>query len=113
VIDDKRGWREQVDVHIGQSVGRLAAHHIGDESAQVTTLRHIAGVTEPDHELRPGESNATGLPTGIGRLARESVARQGRQHQMKCVVGVATVRGNSCCAGIDVRPNFLPGHLRN
>ena len=61
--------------------------------AHVAALGDVAGVAEALHQLRPGACDAAGLPAELGRLAREAVARQGRQHQVECVLGVAAVRG--------------------
>ena len=75
-----------------QPLGRLAAHRVGDEGAHVAALGDVAGVAEAVHQLRPRAGDAAGLPAELGRLAREAVAGQGRQHEVECVLGVATVR---------------------
>ena len=84
---------QQVHVDAEQPLGCLAAHHIGDECAHVAALGDIAGVAEAVHQLRPGLRDTAGVPAELGRLAREAVARQGRQHQVESVLGGATVRG--------------------
>jgi signal transduction histidine kinase len=84
---------EQVDVDAEQPLGRLAAHGVGDEGAHVAPLGDVARVAEAPHQLRPRACDAAGVPAELGRLAREAVARQGRQHQVECVLGVAAVSG--------------------
>ena len=76
-----------------QPLGRLAAHRVRDGGAHVAPLGDVARVAEAVHQLRPRAGDAAGLPAELGRLAREAVARQGRQHQVECVLGGAAVRG--------------------
>ena len=85
--------REQVDVDAEQPLGRLAPHRVRDVGAHVAALGDVARVAEALHQLRPRAGDAAGLPAELGRLAREAVARQGRQHQMECILGGAAVRG--------------------
>ena len=73
--------------------GALAAHRVRDVGAHVAPLGDVARVAEAVHQLRPRACDAAGLPAELGRLAREAVARQGRQHQVECVLGGAAVRG--------------------
>ena len=61
--------------------------------AHVATLGDVARVAEALHQLRPRAGDAAGVPAELGRLAREAVAGQGRQHQVECIAGGATVRG--------------------
>ena len=84
---------EQVEVDAEQPLGCLAAHRVRDVGAHVASLGDVARVAEAIHQLRPRACDAAGLPAELGRLAREAVARQGRQHQVECVLGGATVRG--------------------
>ena len=88
---DRRG--EHVEVDAEQPLGRLAAHRVGDVGAHVAALGDVARVAEAVHELRPRACDAVGVPAELGRLAREAVARQGRQHQVECVLGGAAVSG--------------------
>ena len=76
-----------------QTLDRLAAHQVGDEGTHVAALGDIAVVAEAAHQLRPRACGAGGLPAELGRLAREAVARQGRQHQVEGVLGGAAVGG--------------------
>ena len=76
-----------------QPVGSLAAHRVGDGGAHVAALGDVARVAEAVHQLRPRACDAAGLPAELGRLAREAVAGQGRQHQVERVLGGAAVRG--------------------
>ena len=73
--------------------GPLAAHRVRDVGAHVASLGDVARVAEAAHQLRPRASDAAGLPAELGRLAREAVAGQGRQHQVECVLGGAAVSG--------------------
>ncbi len=84
---------EQVDVDAEQPLGCLAAHRVRDGGAHVAPLGDVARVAEAVHQLRPRACDAAGLPAELGRLAREAVARQGRQHQVECVLGGAAVSG--------------------
>ena len=76
-----------------QPLGCLAAHRVRDGGAHVAALGDVARVAEAVHQLRPRAGDAAGLPAELGRLAREAVAGQGRQHQVECVLGAAAVRG--------------------
>ncbi len=76
-----------------QPLGCLAAHRVGDGGAHVAALGDVARVAEAVHQLRPRVRDAAVLPAELGRLAREAVAGQGRQHQVECVLGGAAVRG--------------------
>ena len=76
-----------------QTLDRLAAHQVRDEGTHVAALGDVAGVAEAVHQLRPRACGAAGVPAELGRLAREAVARQGRQHQVECVLGGAAVSG--------------------
>ena len=93
LIDDAQRPREQVEVDAEQPLGRLAAHRVRDGGAHVAPLGDVARVAEAIHQLRPRAGDAAGVPAELGRLAREAVARQGRQHQVECVLGGAAVRG--------------------
>ena len=93
MIADREHRREQVQVVADQTLDRLATHQVRDEGTHVAALGDVAGVAEAMHQLRPRASGASGVPTELGRLAREPVARQGRQHQVECIAGGATVRG--------------------
>ena len=75
-----------------QTLDRLAAHQVRDEGAHVAALGDVAGVAEAVHQLRPRACGAAGVPAELGRLGREAVAGQGRQHEVEGVLGVATVR---------------------
>ena len=76
-----------------QPLGRLPSHDVGDEGAHVAALGDIAGVAESVHQLRPGLRDAAGVPAELGGLAGEAVAGQGRQHEVKRVLRLPTVRG--------------------
>ncbi len=76
-----------------QTLDRLAAHQVRDEGAHVAPLGDVAGVAEAAHQLRPRAGGAAGVPAELGRLGREAIAGQGRQHEVEGVVGGATVRG--------------------
>ena len=76
-----------------QTLDRLAAHQVRDEGTHVAALGDIAVIAEATHQLRPRACGAGGLPAELGRLAREAVARQGRQHQVERVLGGAAVGG--------------------
>ena len=78
---------EQVHVDAGQPLGRLAAHHVGDDGAQVAPLGHVAGIAEPAHQLRPGPGGAADVPADLRRLGGEAVSGQGRQHQVERILG--------------------------
>ncbi len=93
MIADREHRCEQVQVVAGQALDRLAAHQVGDEGTHVAALGDIAGVAEASHQLRPRASGAGGVPAEFGRLAREAVAGQGRQHKVECVLGAAAVCG--------------------
>ena len=71
--------------------GCLACHRVGDARADVAALGDVAGVAETAHQLGPGLCGAGQVPTDLDRLAREPVARQGRQNEMEGVRGVAPV----------------------
>ena len=74
-----------------QALDRLATHQVRNEGTHVAALGDVAGVAEAVHQLRPRACGAAGVPAELGRLARETVARQGRQHQVECIAGGATV----------------------
>ena len=74
-------------------VRSLTAHCVGHERADVAALGDVAGVAEPVHQLCPRSARPTRLPAELGRLGREAVAGQGRQHQMERVFGASAVRG--------------------
>ena len=76
-----------------QTLDRLAAHQVRDEGTHVAALGDVAGVAEAAHQLRPRASGAAGVPAELGRLAGETVAGQGRQHEVECVLGAAAVSG--------------------
>ena len=76
-----------------QPLGSLAAHRVRDVGAHVAPLGDVARVAEAVHQLRPRACDAAGLPAELGRLAREAVAGQGRQHQVERVLGGAAVSG--------------------
>ncbi len=84
---------EQVHVDADQPLGCLAAHRVGDGGAHVAALGDVAVIAEAAHQLRPRHRDAAGGPAELGRLAREAVARQGREHQMERVLGASAVRG--------------------
>ena len=84
---------EQVQVDTDQPLGCLAAHRVGDDGAHVATLGDVAGVAEAVHQLRPGLPDAAGVPADLGRLAREAVAGQRRQHEVERVLGASALRG--------------------
>ena len=58
------------------AVRRLPAHQVRDRGAHVAALSDVAGVAETAHQLRPGDGDAPGVPTALGRLAGEPVAGQ-------------------------------------
>ena len=59
----------------------------------VAALGDVAGVAETGHQLRPRLRDAAGVPAELGRLGREAVPGDGRQHQVERVLGASTVRG--------------------
>lgn len=73
-------------------------------SNPVATLRHLAHVSKALHQLRPGPRDVVGIPTGVGWLAGEAVARYGRDDNIERVFGTSTIGG-----GIGERPNLLRG----
>ncbi len=76
-----------------QTLDRLAAHQVRDEGTHVAALGDVAGVAEAVHQLRPRACGAAGVPADLGRLAREAVAGQRRQHEVERVLGASAVRG--------------------
>ena len=70
-----------------QPLGRLAAHRVGDGGAHVAALGDVAGVAESGHQLPPRLRDAAGVPAELGRLGREAVSGDGRQHQVERVLG--------------------------
>src|SRR5918993_246063 len=84
---------EQVRVDADQPLRRLAAHRVGDSGTDVATLRHVAGVAEAIHQLRPRAGDTGGLPAELGGLAGEAVAGQGWQYQVECIGPGAAVPG--------------------
>src|SRR5687768_10687192 len=93
MIADREYCGEQVEMVADQSLDALTAHQVCDESPDIAALSDIALVAEPAHQLRPRASGAGGVPTKFFRLARESVARQWRHHEMECVIRGAAVSG--------------------
>src|ERR1700729_919934 len=73
--------REKVGVDADQPVESQAAHGVGDLGAHVAPLRHIPGVTQASHQLRPGLSDTDRAPAELGRLVGEPVAGDRRQHE--------------------------------
>jgi len=84
---------EQVRVDAEQPLRCLASHRVGDGSADVAALGHVAGVAETAHQLRPRLCHAADVPAELSRLAGEAVPGDGRQHEVECVLGVSAVRG--------------------
>ena len=76
-----------------QPLGCLAAHRVGDACTHVPALGDIAGVTETAHQRRPRPRGPAQVPADLGRLAREAVPGQRRQHEIERVLGVAVVCG--------------------
>ena len=85
--------REQVGVDADQPVQSQAAHGVGDLRAHVAPLRHVPGVTQASHQLRPGLSDTDRAPAQLGRLVGEPVAGDRRQHEVEGVLGAAAVGG--------------------
>ena len=79
---------EQVGVDGDQPLGRQAGHRVGDRRADVTALGDVAGVAEALHQLRPDLCDAAGPPAELGRLGREPVPGDGRQHEVERILGV-------------------------
>ena len=75
---------------------------LGDGIAPVAALRDVAVVAEALHQLGPRPRDADRVPAGLGRLAREPVARQRRDHEMEGVRRVGAV-----CRGIGERLDDL------
>ena len=63
----------------------LLGHQIRDRRTPVAALRHELRVAETLHQHHPGLGDAIWTPAGRGRLAREPVAGQRRNHEMKRV----------------------------
>ena len=82
-----------VGVDAEQSRRRLQRHLLGDGVAPVAALGDVARVAEPLHQHDPGAGDADRVPAGRGRLAREAVARQRRDHQVEGVRRAPAVRG--------------------
>ena len=76
-----------------QPLGCLAAHRVGDARAHVAALGHVAGVAEATHQLGPGPCGPAQFPAELGRLGREAVPGDGRQHEVERILGAAAVRG--------------------
>jgi hypothetical protein len=87
---------EQVRVDADQTLGCLAAHHVGDAGADVAALGYVAGIAEAAHELAPGPCGAAQVPADLDRLGREAVPGQGGQNEMEGILGAAAVRGRVC-----------------
>src|SRR5262245_31652795 len=55
-----RAWHVRVDAH--QSRRRLQRHVIDDERTPGSTLRHVTGVAEALHQLRPRSGHVLDTP---------------------------------------------------
>ena len=93
LIGDAQRPREQVEVDADQPLGRLAPHRVRDGGAHVAPLGDVARVAEALHQLRPRAGDAAGIPAELGRLAREAVARQRRDHHVEGILGAPAVGG--------------------
>ena len=71
-----------------QAIGGQASHRVGDAGALVAALGDVAGVAEAVHQLGPGACDAAGVPADLGRLGREAIAGDRRQHEVEGVLGV-------------------------
>src|SRR5262249_54603100 len=69
-----------------------APHRIGDAGALIPTLRDVAGVPEPAHQLGPRRGDPGGVPTDLSWLRGEPIAWDRGDYQVECVVAVAAVR---------------------
>ena len=76
-----------------QPVGCQAPHCIRDAGTHVAALPHEAGVAETAHQLCPRLCGAAEVPTDLDRLAREAIAGQRRQHEVKRIRGRPAVLG--------------------
>src|SRR5262245_46224310 len=63
-----------------------------NECAPIATLRAIALIAQPPHQLGPSTSDARCIPPGLVRWAGEPVARNRRDDHVECV-GRITTRG--------------------
>jgi hypothetical protein len=65
---------------------------VGDGGALVAALGDVARVAEAAHQLRPCLRDAARVPADLGRLGREAIAGQGRQHEVERILGGTAVR---------------------
>src|SRR5262249_45510463 len=84
---------EQVHVNTEQPLRCLAAHSISNGGSYIAPLGDVACVAQTGHQLSPRSRYAALIPAELFRFAREAIAWQGRQHQVKCVLGGAAVSG--------------------
>src|SRR5689334_6936239 len=66
-------------------------HFACDGRSPVAALSDVARVAESLHQLSPCPGDTLGTPTRAGWLPGEAVARYGRNHQVECVLGAASV----------------------
>ena len=62
---------------------RQHAHLLRDECTPIAALRDVARVAEALHQHSPGARDAGAIPTGGRRLARKTIARYRRDHDME------------------------------
>ena len=66
-------------------------HLLGHRVPPVTALRDELRVPQTVHQDDPGARDANRVPAGLGRLSREPVAGQGRDHEVEGVGGARPV----------------------
>src|SRR5688572_12694730 len=90
-VDRWRYHARHVAVDPQQSLGCLHAHVVDDDGTPVAALRHVTRVAKALHQHIPRARHALGPPTSFGRLARETVARHGRDDYVEGIGRSAAV----------------------
>ena len=108
-VGRNRGRHVRVDAE--QPRRRQQGHLLGDGVAPVAALCDEVRVAEPVHQHDPGTGDADGVPAGLGRLTREPVARQRRDHEMEGVRGARAVPVGSVSGSMIFNCSIVePGH---
>ena len=70
--------------------GRLDRHGVCDQSAHVAALRDVSRVSQAPHQHDPSARDVHGIPAGRGRLAREPITGDRRDHDVEGVLRAAS-----------------------
>jgi len=79
-------------VNAQQPFGLQQSQLLGDGIPPIAAVGYVSGVPEALHQHHPGLRDADRIPAGLARLTGEPVAGQRRNHQMKRIRRVGSMR---------------------